>query len=106
MIKIQDLINIRSWELTMKANTAMSYVIDEFKAQDSVPKYEIVVAIEDVVDSTCFEYCGEAYDYLYSKCYDGDLSEAIDAGNKNAIAMAKYYLKKELYSKLDEMEEK
>ena len=107
MIKIQDLINIHSWELSHIANTAMIYVTDEFKARDSVPKYEIVVAIEDVVDSTCFEYCGEAYDYLYSQCDDGDLSEAIESGGEtNAVGMAKYYLKKELYNKLDEMEEK
>lgn len=106
MIKIQDLINIHSWELSHRANIAMIYVIDEFKTQDSVPKYEIVVTIEDVVDSTCFEYCGEAYDYLYSQCDDGDLSEAIEKGETNAIGMAKYYLKKELYNKLDEMEDK
>jgi len=106
MIKIQDLINIHQWELSHTANIAMIYVANEFKSQDSVPKYEIVVAIEDVVDSTCFKYSGEAYDYLYSRCDDGDLSEAIDAGNKNAIEMAKYYLKKELYNKLDEMEDK
>ena len=106
MIKIQDLINIHQWELSHRANVAMVYVADEFKARDSVPKYEIKEAINKIVINDCFKYSGEAYDYLYSKCYDGDLSEAIDAGNKNAIAMAKYYLKKELYNKLDEMEEK
>ena len=107
MIKIQDLINIHQWDLSHIANTAMIYVTDEFKARDSVPKYEIKEAINKIVINDCFKYSGEAYDYLYSQCDDGDLSEAIESGGEtNAVGMAKYYLKKELYNKLDGIEDK
>jgi len=102
MIKIQDLINITTLELSDTANKAMIYVLDELKAEDSVSEDKVREVINKVVIEYSFEYIINAYDYLYNHVEE-DLSEAIDAGNKTAVGMARYYLVKELFNKLEEM---
>jgi len=106
MIKVQDLANIHMWKLSNPAKKIISWMIAEFKIENSVPKDKIKEFINRSVDNNCFNlYRSEVYDYLCSYC-SGDFSEAIEVGNKNAVEIAKYYLKKELFNKLDEMEDK
>ena len=102
MIKIQDLINIGQYEVSFKANNILTYVCDDYEPEDIVSKEEIKTKIKEQVKYVIV--CDQqAYQY-FNGYTDGDFEEAIDAGNKNAVDIARYYLVKELFDKLKELE--
>ena len=104
MIKIQDLINTKWYELSTEANYALEYVVDEFKPEDIVSK-DILKEVIEMTVSDWFIYSPNAYRYLSSHTC-GEFDEAIDAGNKTVTDIARYYLRKELLENVDEMEDK